>query len=229
MHKYGFVPMPLKEGIIITLHKGGRKSKTDPHSYQAIILSSAIQKWFERILLEKAQNSITKQLNWLQGGFRSNTGCNMSSVMLRECILYSKENHSKLYVCYLDTEKASDRMWHCGVFFKLYELLRIIIELHKDMISCVIYKGHKSDWFFNIMQGTRQGGVLSSFLFLCFTDDLLEELCKSPASLKIYKHIFGSPTVCDDMLLASLSKRGWMSWCKFVMLTPVSGTMNMRQ
>ena len=46
MYKYGFVPMPLKEGIIITLHKGGRKSKTDPNSYRAITLSSAILKLF---------------------------------------------------------------------------------------------------------------------------------------------------------------------------------------
>ena len=89
-------------------------------------------------------------------------------------------------MCYLDIEKAFDRVWHCGLFLQLYEmgdkseLLRIIIELHRNMISCV----HKSDWF-NIMQGTRQGGVLSLFLFLCFTDDLLEELCKSAASLKI--------------------------------------------
>ena len=28
------------------------------------------------------------------------------------------------------------------------------------------------------------------------------------ATKKNYNHIFGSPTVCDDMLLASLSKRG---------------------
>ena len=101
------------------------------------------------------------------------------------------------------------RVWHCGLFVKLYEMgiLRIIIELHRNMISCLLYKVHKSD-LFNIMQGTRQGRVLSPFLFLCFTDDLLEELCKNAASIKIYKHIFGAPDVCDDMLLASLSKRG---------------------
>ena len=119
MYKYGFVPMLLKEGIIITLHKGGRKSKTDPNSYRAITLSSAILKLFERVLPEKAQNSITKQLYWLQGRFRPNIGCNMSSVMLRECILYAKENRSKLFVCYLDIEKAFDRVWHCGLVVKL--------------------------------------------------------------------------------------------------------------
>ena len=214
MYAHGHVPQSLKYGIIITLHKGGRKSKTDPNCYRAITLSSAILKLFERILLEKVQNTITKQLNWLQGGFRPNIGCNMSSVMLRECILYAKENHSKLYVCYLDVEKAFDRVWHCGLFFKLHEyfgiqseLLRIIIELHTNMRSCVIFKGYTSDWF-DILQGTRQGGVLSPFLFLCFTDDLLEELCRCSASLKISNHVIGCPAVCDDLLLASLSKRG---------------------
>ncbi|MCG8112938.1 MAG: reverse transcriptase family protein [Candidatus Thiodiazotropha taylori] len=213
MYRNGYIPKPLKEGIIITLHKGGRKSKTDPNNYRAITLSSAILKLFERILLERAQCSITKPLNWLQGGFRPNIGCNMSSVMLRECILYAKENHSKLYVCYLDVQKAFDKVWHCGLFFKLYEmgikstLLKIIIELHTDMKSCVLYKGHKSRYF-NILQGTRQGGVLSPFLYLCFADELLEELSKSTAGLKINDNIFGSPAVCDDLLLASLSKGG---------------------
>lgn len=109
MYKHGYVPLSLKYGIIITLHKGGRKPKTDPNCYRAITLSSSILKLFERILLERVQNNITKQFNWLQGGFRSSIGCNMSSVMLRECILYAKENQSKLYVCYLDVEKAFDR------------------------------------------------------------------------------------------------------------------------
>ena len=75
------------------------------------------------------------------------------------------------------------------------------------MRSCVIFKGYTSDWF-DILQGTRQGGVLSPFLFLCFIDDLLEELCRCSAGLKIPNHVIGCPAVCNDLLLASLSKRG---------------------
>ena len=213
MYKYGSVPNSLKEGIIITLHKGGRKSKTDPNNYRAITLSSAILKLFERILLEKVQTSITKPLNWLQGGFRPNISCNVTSVMLRECILYAKENRSKLYVCYLDVQKAFDRVWHSGLFLKLHnmgvknELLRIIIDLHTNMKSRVLYKRQNSNWF-DVLQGTRQDGVLSPFLFLCFSNDLLNELCNSTAGLKICNNIFSCPTVCDDMPLASLSKKG---------------------
>ena len=135
MYKYGYIPNSLKDGIIITLHKAGRKSKTDPNNYHAITLSSAILK-----LLEKVENSITKPLSWLQGGFWPNTDCNMTSVMLRECILYAKENRRKLYVCYLDVQKAFDRVWHSGLFLKLYdmgvksELFRNIIELHTNIL-----------------------------------------------------------------------------------------------
>ena len=158
-YKYGYIPNSLKDGIIIAFHKGGRKSKTDSNNYRAITLSLAIPKLFEIILLGKVEISITKSLNWLQGGFRPNICCNMTSVMFRKRILYAKENLSKLYICYLDMQKAFDRVWHSGLFLKLYdmgvksELLRIIFELHTNMRSRVLYKGHNSNWF-DILQGT---------------------------------------------------------------------------
>ena len=52
MFTHGYIPDTLKQGLIITLHKGGRKSKKDPYNYRAITLSSAILKLFERILLK---------------------------------------------------------------------------------------------------------------------------------------------------------------------------------
>ena len=147
----------------------------------------------------------------LQRGFRSGIGCNMTSLMLKEYILYAKENHSKLFV-YLDVQKAFDRMWHNGLFVKLYDmglrpkLLGIIIELHSDMISCVLYKGHKSDWF-KILQGSRQGGLLSPFMFLCYNHDLLE-LTKCTVGFKMLNINVSCPTVADDMGLLVLSVSG---------------------
>ena len=167
----------MPEGIIITLHKGGRKSKTDPNNYRAITLSSAILKLFERLLLARVEASISKPLNGLQGGFRPNIGCNMTSTMVRECIYCAKENKSKLFACFLDIQKAFDKMWHNGLFTKLYDmgirskLLGIIIELHTNMKSHVLFKGHKSDaltseWF-DILQGSRQGGsIITLYVFM---------------------------------------------------------------
>ena len=210
MYNNSYIPPSLKQGIIITLHKGGQKSKTNPNNYRAITLSSSLLKPFERILLERVEASISKPLNGLQGGFRANIGCNMTSLMTKECISYAKENHSKLFVCYLDIQKAFDRMWHDGLFVKLYDLgirsklLGIIIDLHTNMSSCVLFKGHKFAWF-KILQGSRQGGNISPSMFLCFNDDILEQLVNCHVGFKMLNMNVCAPTVADDMVLMALS------------------------
>ena len=57
MYNNNYIPFSLKQGIIITLHKGGRKSKTDPNNYRAITLYSSLFKLFERILLKPVSQS----------------------------------------------------------------------------------------------------------------------------------------------------------------------------
>ena len=69
-------------------------------------------------------------------GFRANLGCDMSFLMFRECISFTKKNLSKLVVCFLDVQKTID--------------------------SAVFYKARHSE-LFSVIKGTRQGGVLSPF------------------------------------------------------------------
>ena len=166
-------------------------------------------KLFERILLKLLECNLTTPFSTLQGGFRQKTGCNMTSVMLKECCLYAKENHNKLYACFLDVQKAFDKIWHNGLFLKLYNrgirsnLLRVIINLHSNMTSRVINNGHYSSWFF-ILQGSRQGGVVCPFMYLCYIDDLIRELCKCMDGFVLLYAL----TVADDMLLLALFKAG---------------------
>ena len=84
---------------------------------------------------------------WVRAGL----SCNMSSLMLKECKSFAKENNSKLFVCFLNVQKAFDCVWHNGLFVNLYEmgirsnLLRIIINMHSGMKRSVFYSGHHSD------------------------------------------------------------------------------------
>ena len=133
--------------------------------------------------------------------------------MLRESINFANENGSRLYVCFLDVKKAFDCVWHDGLFYKLYNIgidkaiFKVPQNLYKGMTSCVKFHGCKSDWF-PILQGTRQGGVISPFLFLVYFNDLLYELERSGLGICIYNLALSSPTVADDMLVASFSKAG---------------------
>ncbi|MCG7874961.1 MAG: reverse transcriptase family protein, partial [Candidatus Thiodiazotropha endolucinida] len=207
-----YIPEQMKVGIIITLFKGGNKRKDDPNNYRAIRLTSTILKLLERILLKRiiADNG---PFNPLQGGFQMNMGCNMTSLLLQESVYFAKENGSKLYICFLDAKKAFDKVWHDGLFFKLHQMgiavyvWKLIVSLHTQLSSYVLFRGFKSS-VFSVTQGTRQGGVLSPYLFLCFINDLLNQLCMSDKGLCVSGINICCPTVADDMLLQSLTKLG---------------------
>ena len=221
MIKLAHVPVEMKRGTIITLFKGGNKRKDDPDNYRAITLSSVLLKLLERIILTRIQlfDTLTPPIHALQGGFQKNFGCLMTSFLLRESIFYAKENGSKLYVCFLDVKKAFDCVWHDGLFYKLYNsginktFCRLIVNMYTDMFSCVRSRGYKSFWF-PVLQGTRQGGVISTFLYLIYINDLIYEIELSALGFCIYGISCGSPTVADDMLVGAYSV-----WCLIQLLS----------
>ena len=134
-------------------------------------------------------------------------------LLVREALQYAKEKGSKVYACFLDIKKAFDQVWHEELFYKLVKsgvnkaIVRIIINLFTDMESCVKSQSYKSEWF-PVLQGTRQGGVLSPFLYLVFDNDLIWELEDSRLGLRAYNINCGSLGVADDKLVLSLSKQG---------------------
>ncbi|MCG8048788.1 MAG: reverse transcriptase family protein [Candidatus Thiodiazotropha taylori] len=213
--RLAYSPKEMKKGVIVTLFKGGNKRKDNPDNYRAITLSSVLLKLLERILLTRIQlfDTIVPSIHSLQGGFKKQQGCVMTSFLVREAVQYAREKGSKVYACFLDVKKAFDQVWHEGLFFKLYKsgvnkaIVRTIINLYTDMESCVKSQSYKSDWF-PVLQGTRQGGVLSPFLYLIFDNDLSWELEDSRLGLCVYNINCGSPAVADDKLVLSLSKLG---------------------
>ena len=78
------------------------------------------------------------------------------------------------------------------------------------MYSCVLYSGLQSDWF-PILQGTKQGGVWSPFLYLLYINSLIVQLKDSNLGLKIQDRDFCSPSFADDMTLLALSSKSLQS------------------
>ena len=70
MINLAYVPAEMKKGAIITLYKGGNKSKDNPDSYRAITLSSVLLKLLERILLTRIQlfDTVSPPIHAMQGG-----------------------------------------------------------------------------------------------------------------------------------------------------------------
>ena len=212
MLTFSYCPPDMKKGEIIVLHKGGNKAHNDPNNYRAITLSSVLLKLYEAIILYRMKLS-ANPINDLQGGFRQGMGCMMTSFLFRECNNYVIENNSKLYSCFLDVRQAFDRVWHEALMVKLFRtnidlyLYRAICNLYQSMVSRVRSNGHTSKWF-PVLQGTRQGGVISPHLYLVFINDLMDELCRSNYGLHVYGLNCTCPSSADDMVLLSLSKDG---------------------
>ena len=79
--------------------------------------------------------------------------------------------------------------------------------MFENIYSCVRSQGQSSDWL-PILQGTRQGQVMSPYLYLIFINDLMNKLDQSNIGLKISGTGYCCPTSADDMVLCSLTKNG---------------------
>ena len=108
-------------------------------------------------------------------------------------------------------------MWINGLLFKLYhnakivgKSWRLIKSWYLNLEEYVFYQGARSRQY-TILQGVRQGGVLSPWLFLLFIDDLIRELHTLSTGVVIHNLYTGSPMFAGDLTLMSRLKRGLYS------------------
>ena len=110
------------------------------------------------------------------------------------------------YVAVLDTRKAFDTVWHYGLFWKLYQkglnakLWRILWMWYRSSQGVVVISNVSSK-VYNVLQGVRQGGVLSMSLYQVYIADLLTQLKSSGCGIYHDGHYYGSPCFADDLVL----------------------------
>jgi len=102
----------------------------------------------------------------------------------------------------LDAKSAFDVVVHKNLLKKLYHLgiqdkhWTLIKSLHTNSSSAIKFNGLVSENF-NILQGVRQGGILSADLYKIYIDPLLKQLQHSRLGMNI-EHIECGATACAD-------------------------------
>jgi len=130
----------------------------------------------------------------------------MCTMLLKETVSYYVNNDSPVYCTFLDATKAFDRVDYSKLFRLLIRrkvpslILRFLLRMYLSNAICVDWNGVRSS-VFNIVNGVKQGGVISPVLFCVYVDDLLCMLAKSNVGCYIGTYLLGALAYADDIVL----------------------------
>ena len=215
--KQGVVPGDWVKAIIVPLYKG-KGSKDECGSYRGISLLSIPGKVYARILTVRMMEITESRVSEEQGGFRKGRGCVDQIFTVRMTAEKYLAKGKKLYVAFMDLEKAYDRVdWNAlWDVLKIYgvggQLLDGIKAFYKEASACVRVDGEFSDSF-DIRVGVRQGCVMSPWLFNIYIDGVIREMKAKVGKVGARMNLEGvnwclvASLFADDTVLMAESER----------------------
>ncbi len=105
-----------------------------------------------------------------QFGFKQNHGTYICIYALRQTIDYYKRNSSPVFICYLESSKAFDRVNHWCLLKKKINrdipitIIRLLVRWYVSQLYHVRWGDFLSDGFTST-NGVAQGGILSPRFF----------------------------------------------------------------
>jgi len=205
--KSGTVPEDWSSAIIAPIHKKG--STKDCNNYRGISLLSIVGKLYASIIERRVRELVEPLLDENQCGFRPMRGCQDQIFCMRQIIEKSYEKNKDLFMCFVDLEKAYDRVPREKLFSVLSEynireeLLEAIKGMYKSSRAAVRIDGKLSGWF-NVTNGLRQGCSLSPLLFIIFMDKIIKS-ARLRGNINIGGNVISSLAYADDLVLMANS------------------------
>jgi len=145
-----------------------------------------------------------------QFGFKSNHSTEQCVFVLQQLVEFYKMHQSPVYVCYLDLSKAFDRVNHWLLFDKLLDrkfpviIVRILHTWYASQ-NFFIQWGNSLSKPFQVVNGVRQGGILSPVLFNVFVNDLSLLLKSHNLGCRINGISYNHLMYADDTVLLAPS------------------------
>ena len=210
----GIFPNIWSEGIIAPVFKKGNVK--DCNNYRGITLVSCLSKIFTAILNERLNlwSSNEDVISDAQFGFKSGFSTTDAIFVLHALINRNISSGKKLYCCFVDYQKAFDRIDRNMLFFKLAkhgidcQMFRIIKSMYSNIKSCVRHNNQLSKMF-NCNEGLMQGESLSPFLFSLYVNDFemefIENMC---VPVEIKDIVLFLIMYADDTVLFSETEQG---------------------
>ena len=142
---------------------------------------SQVTKLLLKIVMDRMKGKIEAELDDAQSGFRQGKGTREGLLNLRLICERHLEVQKDVYICFLDYEKAFDRVRHEPLMQCLSEIgvdgkdIKIIRNLYWDQTASVRIMNELSEELL-IQRGVRQGCVASPTLFNLYTERIFRHI-----------------------------------------------------
>ena len=208
---HGTVTPSLLACAFLPLLKSSLKDPADTGSYRAIAGSSLMLKLFDKVVLLLWGHLLATDT--LQFGYKVGTSTTQCSWLVMEVANHFLRNGTSPIMTLLDCSKAFDTCQFSTLFQRLLDrgmpaiIVRVIVRVYEDQYAWVRWGSSKSSMF-SIVNGTRQGSILSPALFAVYVDEMLVELRKLGVGCTVAGVYMGAMGFCDDLLLLAPTRDG---------------------
>ena len=203
---HSYLPNEFLYGTVSHIIKDSNGDSTDSSNYRGITLGPILSHVFEAALLRKFGSFLASDN--LQFGFKKSHSTSHAIFVLRSTIDYYLSHGSSVIVAFLDCSKAFDTISHYGIFLKMMDrnvplvFLAIMIYWYCNM-KCRCRWNNSFSEFFDVLTGTKQGGVLSPQIFTLYMDDLIIRLRKKGIGCHILNLFIACLFYADDLCLVA--------------------------
>ncbi len=211
--KTGVWPSDWKKSVYILMPKKGDTKECA--SYRTITLISHASKILLKVIQDRMEGHIDREMSDTQAGFRKKRGTRDQIANLRWLMERQREYNQDVYLCFIDYSKAFDcvdheRMWNTlrimGIPQHLIYLMR---NLYLNQQATVRTEFGDTDAF-GIGKGVRQGCILSPSLFNLYAERIMREagLQESEEGIMIGGRKVNDLRYADDTTLLAGSRDG---------------------
>ena len=214
---HGTVSLNLLSCAFLPLLKSSLKDPAEVNSYRAIAGSSLLLKLFDQVILLLWGHFMASDA--LQFGYKAGSSTSQCSWFVMEVASYFVRKGTPCIITLLDCTKAFDKCRFDILFRKLLDkklpaiVIRVLIYVYEEQRAWVRW-GDARSRSFGILNGTRQGSVLSPALFSVYMDDLLMRLRRAGLGCHLGGVFCGVVGYADDLLLLAPSRSAMESMLK---------------